>query len=77
MYSSFSELLSQWPNQSRLADDLGAWPNNMTAYRAKNSLPSHYWVALVESARKNKIKGVTYKRLAELARDRKLAEERG
>lgn len=70
MYTSFTELLNQWPSPTKLAEDIGAWENNIGGYKKRNSLPSRYFVKLVASARKNRIKGVTFKLLAELAEER-------
>ena len=39
----------------------------LTSWRARNSIPSGYWSPLIALAQRSKVRGITFKRLSQLA----------
>lgn len=63
---TFSDLIDKWPSQQVLATDLNTSQQAISNMKARNSIPVWRWDALVESAKKCGIKGVTFKSLSRM-----------
>jgi len=67
MKKEFSEIIALWPSISSLADDIeGVTQQAVYKWSERNSIPSKYWMVVIASARKHRIKGVTMMRLASI-----------
>ena len=49
-----------------LAAAIGIKPFHAQTMKTRRSIPSGYWVAIVKAAERQKIRGITYERLAKL-----------
>lgn len=70
-----AEILGLWPSLSDVADDVGARVVAVRKWRARNSIPSEYWLPLVQAAAKRGIRGVTLMLLAQIAARASSTEE--
>lgn len=66
-YMSHADLISGWPSISVFAEDIGAPYQTAKAMRRRGSIPSRYWLRVVEAAAARGISGVSLEALAELA----------
>jgi hypothetical protein len=57
--TDFNELISMWPNPGLLASDLGRPYETIVNWKRRKSIPTKYWNAIVKSAQKHGIPGVT------------------
>lgn len=57
------EILSLWPSQKTLADELGEKLDTVKKWRTRGRIPDVYWTELLASAKKNRLK-VTLEDLA-------------
>jgi hypothetical protein len=60
-----SEIIDLWPSLSDFAADLSVKYGTAKAMRQRCSIPSVYWVMVVQKARARRIKGVTHEALAQ------------
>ena len=59
--STVHDIFALWPSASELARDIGLKrESHATLMKLRGSIPVSYWPALVEAAKKRRIKGVTY-----------------
>lgn len=61
--ATFDELINQWPSLGEMATDLGVQYVNVYRWKERNSIPTKYWVPLIEAARRRKIR-IGYRELA-------------
>jgi hypothetical protein len=64
---SFADLLSLWPSLARISDELAVPYDTVMAWKRRNSVPFEYWVPLLASAKRNKIRGISMEILAAAA----------
>jgi hypothetical protein len=64
---SFANLLSLWPSLARISDELAVPYDTVMAWKRRNSVPYEYWSALMASAKRNKIRGISMELLAAAA----------
>lgn len=60
-------LIGCWPSAEVLAADVGEKAVTVRGWKFRNAVPTRSWLAVVESARKHGIEGVTLEFLARLA----------
>lgn len=63
---TFRDIIDAWKTQEALAEDLSISVNHLSIMWNRDSIPPQYWAALVASARRRRIRGVTLKRLADI-----------
>lgn len=68
--NTFSEIISLWPSAEELARDVGATGLVVRAWRARRSIPSEYWVAVIGAAERRGIPHITLELFAKLAASR-------
>lgn len=61
-----ADLINLWPSLAAFADEIGAQYETAKAMRRRGSIPSGYWVRVVEAARSRGLDEVSFERLAEL-----------
>lgn len=66
MYDSFSQLIDQWESREAFARAVGTTGTNASAMWQRNSIPSHYWSAVVQAAAAKGLK-VTFESLSQLS----------
>lgn len=78
---SFTAIVDLWPSCPKLAADINAWgaglapgdafrpvtDGHVRSWKARNSIPDDYWLALVERAPDRDIEGLSLAVLANLA----------
>jgi hypothetical protein len=64
---SFAELLVLWPSLAEVARDLAVPYDTVIAWKRRKSVPYEYWPALVTSAARYEVRGITMERLADAA----------
>jgi hypothetical protein len=64
---SFSELLVLWPSLAEVARELTVPYDTVISWKRRKSVPYEYWPALVASAARFEIRGITMERLADAA----------
>ncbi|HTV69299.1 MAG TPA: hypothetical protein VMF90_12250 [Rhizobiaceae bacterium] len=58
------DVINLWPSLSEFAADLSIEYGTAKAMRRRGSIPSEYWVAVVKSAERRELAGVTLEALA-------------
>ena len=58
--TTFADIIDRFPSAEVLASALGEKGGTVRAWRARNSIPSRYWLALVAAAQALGIDGVTH-----------------
>lgn len=66
MIASVDELIETLGDTGAVASALGLAPSTVSSWRARRSIPSDHWPALVDLARSKEINGVTFEELAAL-----------
>lgn len=61
--SAVAALLDEFPNKSDLARDLGIRPSSIGVMKIRMQVNPFLWPAIVESARKRKVKGISIRSL--------------
>lgn len=61
--SAVAALLDAFPNKSDLARDLGIRPSHIGVMKIRMQVNPFLWPAIVESARKRKVKGISIRSL--------------
>ena len=61
--SAVAALLDAFPNKSDLARDLGLRPSHIGVMKIRMQINPFLWPAIVESARKRKVKGISIRSL--------------
>lgn len=74
MTETHADIIALWPSTNALAEDLSAEGDAVRKWKARRSIPAEYWTAVVRSAKRRGIRGVTLKRLAVLCAASKQAE---
>lgn len=65
MTENIENIINLWPSISSLAEDIeGVSEHGVYKWRKRRNIPAKYWKSVVASARKHKISGITFKRLA-------------
>ena len=64
---TFTDIIDLWPSTAVLAEDLGEKPARVRKWRQRNSIPSSEWVAIIDAAKRRKLRGVTAEKLTQLA----------
>lgn len=59
-------IIDLWPTTAAFGGDIGVPYETAKAMRRRGSIPSGYWVRVVDAAKRREIDGVSYERLAEL-----------
>lgn len=59
MAATFKEILGRWPQAKDVANDCGVPEGTVRSWRFNNRIPRAYWNALVASAQRWGIEGVT------------------
>lgn len=72
---SHAEILGLWPSLNDVATDVGARLVAVRKWRARNSIPAEYWLALVQAAERRGISGVTLMLLARIAAGASFVDE--
>jgi hypothetical protein len=67
MFSSFADVIDQWPSFAALSRDVGVPPVTARFWRYRNSIPAKQWHLVIDAARERGIEGVTLEVLADLA----------
>lgn len=68
--NSFSDIISAWPSAAELGRDIGVTGLVVRTWRARGSIPSEYWIAIIRAAKDRKIKGVTLECFARMAAEK-------
>jgi len=70
---SFREIIQRWPDPatSTLARDLGCKNTTVSKWRVRDSIPSEFWLSLVNAAQERGVQ-VTLRELAEIRQRQKL-----
>ncbi len=71
---TFTQIIDAWPSRVVFAADCRVETGLVNQWRRRDSIPSIYWLTIVEAAIVRGIGGITYELLAQLAH-RKLKEE--
>ncbi|MCK4820388.1 hypothetical protein KA005_31780 [bacterium] len=66
MKITHAEIIDLWPSMRVLADEINENLPKVNQWKARNSIPSKFWVELVSLAQDRDI-AITYKMLAEAA----------
>lgn len=61
-----AHVINLWPSLAAFAEDIGVAYVTAKAMRRRGSIPSCYWVRVIDAAKKREIEDVTFERLAEL-----------
>lgn len=71
-----TEIIRRWGRISLLADEIGCNYQTVRSWKNRGHIPPRYWPALIASAEKRGIEGVTLERLAKMSvlRGAKVAE---
>ncbi len=69
---TFADIIDMWPTQLILADDVSrehdrVVSNKVALWKWRNKISAKYWIAVVLSAEKQGIAGITLERLAKIA----------
>ncbi len=64
---TFRDLIGLWPDMSVLALDLGLPYTTVSTWKARSSIHSRHWAAVIRSAQKHGIAGVDQALLMRLA----------
>lgn len=64
---TFSEVIDKWPSDADFGADIGVDTNHVRVMRSRDSIPSNYWMEVVDSANRRKIDGVTHEILSKLS----------
>lgn len=67
MISDFREVIDLWPSQIALAEDVGANPESVRKWRARNRIPPGFWAQIDMAATSRSILGISCNLLAEIA----------
>lgn len=71
--ASHREIIACWPSLQAYADDIGADYNTAKKHRQRNSIPGHYWGAIVSGAEQRQLRGISHELLAKTATARERA----
>ncbi len=54
---TYREIINKWPSLISLSKDVGIHPNTVAVWRHRDSIPSKYWEAIVqtETGKENKV----------------------
>ena len=64
--AKLSDIFDAFGGATRLAEAIGITPVHPQTMKKRRSIPSGYWVTIVKAAERQKIRGITYERLAKL-----------
>jgi hypothetical protein len=64
---TFTDLLMRWPSLSGIGRELGCSYDTVMAWKRRNSIPYEYWPALIASAKRLGILGISMNSLGEAA----------
>ena len=64
--AKLSDIFDAFGGATRLAEAIGITPVHAQTMKTRRSIPSGYWVTIVKAAERQKIRGITYERLAKL-----------
>lgn len=67
---NFKDLIDRWPSAVEFGEDIGVTAINARRMRNDSSVPGWYFNAVVKSAERRGISGVTHKKLSQLAERR-------
>lgn len=60
------EIIEKWPSAAELSRDLGLrHESHATVMKYRGSIPSTYWMRMIEAAKDRKIEGISLEVLAE------------
>lgn len=64
---TFANVIDQLGGSARVAELLSVPPGTAAAMKSRNSIHPKYWSRIVGAAREQRVKGVSYELLADLA----------
>ena len=66
---TFRDVIKAWPGTSAetLADDIGEKPATVRQWGLRDSIPADRWEAIIDMARRRRIKGITAQLFIRLA----------
>lgn len=67
---NFAEVIDLWPSKSSLAEDLEVSQKVVYQWHSRKQIPGYHWNAILQSARKNKIRGLSLKLFADLSAEK-------
>lgn len=65
-----ADIISAWPRIADFASDIGVTDSHARVMKLRNSIPTSYWDAALEGARKRAIEGVSLQSLLDGSRAR-------
>jgi hypothetical protein len=65
--SNFNEVIGLWGTVTAFSRDTGIPENLSKSYKARNSLPAHWWKRVVAAAEARGFVQITFEKLAEIA----------
>lgn len=65
-----ASIIGKWPSAAEFGRDLGITPNHASMMRRENSIPSKYWLTVIDKAKERGIRKVNLNVLAETQRNR-------
>ena len=68
---TIAEIIEAWPNPETLASQIKTTPGLIAVWKHRGSIPSEYWRAIADAARKQGIDNVTIDLLVDLAARRR------
>src|SRR5262245_60239346 len=57
---TFAEIVCLWPTYDELAQDVGVAYPTVASWRRRSSIPPRWWGAIVQSAQRRRITGITF-----------------
>jgi len=71
--AKLTDIFDAFGGATRLAEAIGISPIHAQTMKTRRSIPSGYWLAIVKAAERQKIRGVTFEKLARLHASKKIA----
>ena len=56
---SYSDIIARWSTMRDLAADCGVSYSAVASWKARNDIPTQHWAAVVASAKKREVPGIT------------------
>lgn len=71
---TFTEIIAAWKDDAKFAEDVGTTRGLVAVWKHRNSIPAAYWNAVIASAARRELPGITLELLTSLTRSRRAIE---
>jgi hypothetical protein len=71
---TFDDVFAEFGGPTKLARAIGIEPFHAQTMKTRGSIPPAYWSKIIEAAREQRIRGLSYEKLTAMAEDRAARE---